>query len=57
MLTEEEFKNLDIVFAMARQSCVNNEEQLIGVINFKKLLYDKLKPKVEEAKEEVITAN
>ena len=48
-LTDEELKNLEVVFTLARQASVNNEEQLIAVINFKKTLFDKLKaePKKE----------
>lgn len=44
MLTEQDFQNLDIVFALARQASVNNEQELIAIINFKKILLDKLKP-------------
>ena len=43
-LTKEDFQNLEAIFTLARQASVNNEEQLIGVINFKKALLDKLKP-------------
>ena len=55
MLTQEELKNLEIIFSLARQSVVDNEKALIDVINFKKILFDKYTPKVEEKKEEVKT--
>jgi len=47
MLTEQEIKNLEVVFALARQASVNSEEQLVGVINFKQILFDKLVPKTK----------
>lgn len=41
--TEEDLKNLEVVFAMARQSAIRNEDELITIIQFKKQLFEKLK--------------
>lgn len=42
MITPEDLKNLEVVFAMARQTSVNNEKQLLDLIQFKQLLFKKL---------------
>ena len=43
-LTKEELHNIDVIFSLARQAVVNNEEQLLTVIQFKKQLLDKINP-------------
>ena len=50
-LTKEQVSNLEVIFALARQSVVNSEDQLIGVINFKKDLYKTLDIKAEKVEE------
>jgi hypothetical protein len=43
-LTKEEMQDLEQVFAIARQSVAADERALIGLINFKAKLLEKLKP-------------
>lgn len=50
-LTQEELKNLEVIFSLARAQVVNDEKALVDVINFKKALLTKLTP-TPEVKEE-----
>lgn len=52
ILSESQQKNLEVIFTLARQACVNNKAQLIGVINFEDELNKALnlpEVKVDEA--------
>ena len=42
MFTQEDLKNLEVVFGMARQSVVQNEKELINLINFKQIIFKKI---------------
>lgn len=46
MITELDLKNLEIVFTLARKQLVENEDELINLINFKRGLFEKLKAAV-----------
>ena len=46
MITELDLKNLEIVFTLARKQLVENEDELINLINFKRSLFEKLKAAV-----------
>lgn len=48
MINETDLQNLEAVFAYARQAVVNNEQELINLINYKKDLLERLKPLVKE---------
>ena len=51
-MKQTDIQNLEAIFAYARQAVVNNEQELINIINYKKDLFDRIKPLVEEEKEE-----
>ena len=53
MITKEDLKQLEIIFTLARQAVVGDENNLIGVINFKKELFDKINKEFEEPKPEL----
>jgi hypothetical protein len=42
MLTQEELKNLEVIFTLARQQVAADEKTLIDVINFRQSLFTKL---------------
>lgn len=46
MITELDLKNLEIVFTLARKQLIENEDELINLINFKRSLFEKLKAAV-----------
>lgn len=48
MIKETDLQNLEAVFAYARQSVVNNEQELINLINYKKDLFERLKPLIKD---------
>lgn len=43
-LTEEDERNLAVVFTYARQHVAHNEKELISIINFKDALWKKIFP-------------
>ena len=45
MITAEDLKNLEVVFAYARQTVINNKQELIEVLKFEEQLFEKLKKK------------
>lgn len=49
-MKEQDLQNLEAIFAYARQAVVNNEAELINIINYKKDLFDRLKPLIKEDK-------
>lgn len=51
-MNPQDFKNLELIFTLARQATVNNEPELVNVINFKLQLFEKLKAAFPEKKEE-----
>ena len=46
-LTKEDLQNLEVVFNLARRTMVDNENELIKLINFRKTIFDKLKEETE----------
>jgi len=57
MIQEKDLQNLEAIFAYARQAVVNNENELLNIISYKKDLFERLKPLIEEEKEENLNIN
>ena len=51
-MKETDLQNLEAIFAYARQAVVNNEQELINLINYKKDLFERLKPLIKEEKKD-----
>jgi hypothetical protein len=47
-MKETDLQNLDAVFAYARQTVVNNEQELINIITYKKDLFERIKSLIKE---------
>lgn len=48
MFTKDDVKNLEIIFALARKVAIDNEQDLINIITYKKDLFERLSPKEEK---------
>jgi hypothetical protein len=44
ILTEEDMRNLEVIFLYARRACVENEAELVSIIQFKRTLVEKFNP-------------
>ena len=49
-MTEQDLKNIEVVFAIARKELALDENQLVEIINLKKKVLNALIPKEEEQK-------
>ena len=49
-MTEQDLKNIEVVFAIARKELALDESQLVEIINLKKKVLNALTPKEEEQK-------
>ena len=47
-MKETDLQNLEAVFAYARQAVVNNEQELINLITYKKDLFERIKSLIKE---------
>jgi len=46
-MTEQDLKNIEVVFAIARKELALNENQLVEIINLKRKVLEALTPKEE----------
>jgi hypothetical protein len=49
-MTEQDLKNIEVVFAIARKELALDENQLVEIINLKKKVLNALTPEEEEQK-------
>jgi len=49
-MTEQDLKNIEVVFAIARKELALDESQLVEIINLKKKVLNALTPEEEEQK-------
>jgi len=49
-MTEQDLKNIEVVFAIARKKLALDENQLVEIINLKKKVLNALTPEEEEQK-------
>lgn len=49
-MTEQDLKNIEVVFAIARKELALDENQLVEIISLKKKVLEILTPKEEEQK-------
>ena len=49
-MTEQDLKNIEVVFAIARKELALDENQLVEIINLKKKVLNALTPEKEEQK-------
>ena len=47
-MTEQDLKNIEVVFAIARKELALDENQLVEIINLKKKVLNALTPEEEE---------
>jgi len=49
-ITKDDLQNLNAIFALARKSIAENEQELINVINFRQKIFEKLNKLFEPEK-------